>query len=114
MLELRHDEIALFASADDIDEVLQAGAAQAVMVQALREHPGEEQRIITNVLAHLALVIKRRSGTVDRVGFQQHFSHIAERPSIGIPDPVQGFSLAELSQKVGDIALDLSTAQPDL
>ena len=45
-------------------------AAQPEMVDALRKHPGEEQSVIANMLAHLAFAIEGRRGAVDRIGLQ--------------------------------------------
>src|SRR5947209_12838172 len=112
MLELRNDEVTLFAGTDKIYEAFQPGTAQTALVQALREHPGEEQRVIANVLAHLALVIKRRRGAIDGVGFQQHFSYVAETAAITISDLVQSFGLAKLGEKIGHVTVDFRTAYP--
>src|SRR5947209_1608096 len=114
MLELRNDEVALLSGTNEVYKIFQAGAAQTAMVDALREHPGKEKRIVADMLAHLALVVEGRSGAKDGVGFQQHLPKIAEWASTGIPDFVQSFGLAELSEKVGHIAVDFRTAYAHL
>src|SRR5256886_10468833 len=53
-------------------------AAQPQMVDALGEHSRQEQCVVANVLAHLTLAIERRSGTIDRIGFEQHFANIGK------------------------------------
>src|SRR5947209_5684979 len=57
-LELGDDVIALLAGFHKVNEVLDARATQPLVIDALREHSGEEQRHIANVLAHLALAVE--------------------------------------------------------
>ena len=58
VLELGDDVVALLPRFHPIDEILKTLAAKADMIDALREHSGEKQRVVTDVFAHLALAVK--------------------------------------------------------
>ena len=96
VLELGDDVIALLAGLHPVDEAFHALVAEAVVVQAFREHTRKEQGEIADVLADLALAIEGRSGTVDRVGFEQHSAHIVDGAIGGIMNFEELLSVAEL------------------
>ena len=58
VLELGDDVVTFLAGLHPFDEIFQTLAAQPEMVDALGEHAGEEQSVIANVFAHLALAVE--------------------------------------------------------
>ena len=58
LIELGDDVITLFSCLHEVDKILQPLPAQAEMVDALREHSGEEENVVANVLAYLTLAIE--------------------------------------------------------
>jgi hypothetical protein len=84
------------------------------MIQTFRKHAGKEERVIANVLAHLALAVKGSRGPIDRIRFQEHFTQIAQGASLSVPDLVQRFRYAELGQQVGDIRMHFRVAHTHL
>src|ERR1700682_4153987 len=114
MLEFGDDVIALLARFHPVDKILQTIAAQPEVINAFRKHPGEEKRVVTNMLSHLAFTVERRRGAKDRVGFREHFADVGKRLFSGIADLEQLLRLAELTQQVGNIVDDLGIANADL
>ena len=76
--------------------------------------PAKEQGVVADVLAHLALAIERRRGSVHGIGFEQHFAHIVQRAVGGVANLEQLLRVAKLGQQVGDIADQLRIANADL
>ena len=76
--------------------------------------PDEEQRVVADVLAHLALAVERRRRPVNRVGFEQHLADIVERALVGIAKLKHLLDFAELRQHVDDVVLHLGIAQADV
>src|SRR5262249_53766178 len=58
VLELGDDVVALLAGFHHVDEVLNAMATKPKVIDALREHSREEQCVVADVFAHLALAVK--------------------------------------------------------
>ena len=50
-----------------VDEILEPFPAQTEVIEALGEHARKEQRVVSDVLAHLTLAVKRRSRTIHRI-----------------------------------------------
>ena len=84
------------------------------MINALGKHAGEEQHIIADVFAHLALAIERGRWPIDRIGFQQHFSNVIQPAALGIANFEQLFGLAELSEDITDVVLHLRITQTNI
>ncbi len=78
------------------------------------KHAGEEQDVIANVFAHLALAVEGRRRAVDGVGFEQHLAYIVQRTSVGIADLEQLLALAELCQDISDVVLHFGIAEANL
>src|ERR1019366_4541800 len=114
LVELGDDVIALLPSPNEIDKVLQPLSPQAVVVDALGKHSGEEQGVIANVLADLALAVKGRRRPVNGIGLQQHLAHVVQRTPSGIANLVQLLALAELRENVDDVILHFGIAQSDV
>src|SRR5271170_4068656 len=114
MLELRNDVITLLAGFHPVHEIFHAIAAQVEMIDALRKHPGKEKRVIPDVLANLALPIKRRRGAVNRIRFDQHLANVSERSASAIANLEQLFDFAELGHQMRDIVDNLRVAYPNL
>ncbi len=112
-LELGDDVVTLFAGADEVDEILQPLPPQAKMIDRLGEHAGEEERVIADVLAHLALAVKRGRLAEYGIGFEQHFADVVQLLPGGVADAPQLIDLGELRQHVGDVLAHLRIAQAD-
>ena len=78
------------------------------------KHSREKQRVIADVLAHLALAIERRRWTVDGIGLKQHLANVVERALVGVANLEHLFDFAELRQHVDDVVLHLGVAQTDV
>jgi hypothetical protein len=114
VLELRHDVIAFFAGLDPLHEILQAIAAEAEVVDAFRKHSGEEQCVVADMLAHLALAVERGRGTVDGIGLKQHLADIGERAIAGSVNLEQLIGVAKFREQVRDVCDQLLVADADL
>src|ERR1035441_1627003 len=55
LIELGDDEVALLASLDEVNEVLQPLTPQPEVVNAFGEHSRQKQRVIADILAHLEI-----------------------------------------------------------
>src|SRR6266849_498328 len=84
------------------------------MIDALGKHSGEKQRVVANVLAHLALAVERRRRPVDGIGLQQHFAKVSKRTVSRIMNLEQLIGVAELRQQMRHISDDLRIANVDL
>jgi hypothetical protein len=111
LIELGDDVITFLARFNEIDQILQALPPQAVVVDALGKHAGEKQRVIADVLPHLALAVKRWCRAINGVGFQQHLTDISQRTSASVAYLQQLLALAEFGQHVDDIVLNFGIAQ---
>src|SRR5438270_2489942 len=114
VLKLRDDVVALLAGLYKVDQAFHTGAAQAIFVEALREHAGEEERVIADVFAHLALTIKGRSRPVDGIRFQQHLAYIAQRATICVFDFVESLCFTKFGEQVRDIVMHLRAAHANV
>src|SRR5436305_13151882 len=77
-VELGDNVITFLARLHPVNKALQAVAAQPEMINALREHASEEESVVADVLADLALAIERGSWPEYRVRFHQHLAHIGQ------------------------------------
>src|ERR1039457_7625621 len=84
------------------------------MVDALGKHSGEEQGVIADVLADLALAVKRWRRPVNGVGLKQHLANVVQRAPSGLANLVQLLALAELRENVDHVILHLGIAQSDV
>src|SRR5579859_3283800 len=84
------------------------------MVQAFGKHSGKEQRVVANMLAHLALAVERGSQPINRIGLQQQLAYVMQRTAFRIADLVQRIALAELGQQIGYIVLHVIAADARL
>src|SRR5581483_1818798 len=57
-VEFRNDVIAFFAGFHPVDQALKPVSSQAQIVDALGKHSGEKERVLADVLAHLALAVE--------------------------------------------------------
>ena len=114
MLELRNDVVALFSRLHPLHKTLQALAPQPEMVDALWEHPGKEQGIVTNMFPHLLFAIKRWSRPIDRIRFEHHFAQVGQRAIGLIVNLEQLIRLAKLSEQVRHIRDYFRIPDPDL
>src|ERR1700687_2630807 len=87
---------------------------QSQMIDALGEHPGEEQRVIADVLANLPLAIKRRRGTEHRVRLQQHFSYVSDWLAGGVLKFEQLVGVTKFCQQMRHISHQLRIPNPNL
>src|SRR5215472_10537269 len=113
VLELRDDVIALFTGLHPVDQALETLTAQAILNDAFREHAGEEQREISNVLAYLAFAIERWSGPVNRVRFQQHLAHIAEWTVGSVAHFEELVGVTKFREQMGDVTDQLRITNAD-
>src|SRR5579871_2935433 len=111
VLEFRNDVVALFAGSHKVNQRFHPHAPQTMMIQALRKHAGKEECIVANMLAHLALTIKRRRGPVDRIGLQNHLAQIAQRASVIVFNFVESFGFAEFGKQVSYVRMNFRAAQ---
>ncbi len=88
--------------------------AQTEVIDAFGKHSGEKQSVVADVFAHLALAVKRRSGAVDGIGLQQHFSDVGQWTVRGIANLEKLLGFTELGQQMRDISDDLRIANADL
>src|SRR5947209_15944188 len=72
-------------------------------VDALREHAGEEESVIANMLAHLTLAIERRGLPENRVGLQQQLTKIFNWFPVGVADPIKVTAVDKLAQQADDV-----------
>src|SRR5277367_2793609 len=81
-VELRDDVVAFFASADEIHHTVKMLVAEATglrsSIAAFGEESSEEECVIADVLAHLALAVETRSWAIDRIGREQHLTHCGD------------------------------------
>src|SRR5258708_9407560 len=113
VLELRHNVVTFLAGFHPIDEIFQTVAAQAKIVDALGKHSGEEQSVISDMFADLALTIKRRRTTADYIGLDQHFAHVIEPTIESLANLVDLIGLAKLRQQMRRISEYLRIADAD-
>src|SRR5208282_135987 len=98
VLELRDDVVAFLPSFHPIHETLDALAAKAIMIDALREHAGIEQREVANVLADLTLAVERGRRAVDRVRLDEHLTYIVQRLPRCVADFQKLLGIAKLGE----------------
>src|ERR1700682_1568504 len=113
MLEFGDDVIALLAGFHPIYKIFQTIAAQPEVINAFRKHPGEEKRVVTNMLSHLAFTVERRRGAKDRVGFREHLADVGQGLLGSVADLEHLLRFAELTQQVGYVVNDLGIANAD-
>ena len=65
VLKLGDDVIAFLAGLHPVDKVFQALVPQTKLVDAFGKHSGEEESIVPDMLAYLALAIERGRRAVD-------------------------------------------------
>ena len=99
VLELGDDVIALLAGFHPVDKILQTIAAQPEVINAFRKHPGEEKRVVTDVLSHLAFAVEGRSGAKHGVGFRDHLADVGKRLLGSVADLEQLLRFAELPSR---------------
>src|SRR5947207_8087378 len=114
VLEFADDVVAFFSGSHPVHKAFQPLAAQAKVVDALREHAGKKQRVIADVFAHLAFAVERRSGPKDRIRFDEHFADIPERFTGGVADLEQLPCITKFRQQMRDVVYDLRIANADL
>ena len=83
------------------------------MIDAFGEHAGKEERVVSDVLAHLALAVKGRSWAKHRVGFHQHFANIGKRLPGRPADLVELLYVTEFREQMCDVTHDLRIADSD-
>jgi len=113
-IELRNDVIAFFPGLHPVNKVLKAITPETKVINALREHAGEEERVIPYVFADLAFAVEGWGRPIYRVRFHQHLADVGKCAASGVTDLEQLLYVAELGHQVGDIADDLGIAKTDL
>ena len=114
VLELGNDVITFLSGLYPFHKIFQTLPAQPEMIDAFGEHSGEEQRVVADVFAHLALAIERRRGTVDRIGFKQHLADIRQRTVGRVVNLEELIGFAELRQQMRNVGDDLRVANANL
>src|ERR1700684_3364000 len=113
MLELADDVIAFFSGLNPVHEILQPVSPQTKRVDALGKHPRKKQGVIANMLAQLALPIKRWRRAVHWIGLEEHFPDIGQRFSSGSLYFKELFGFAEFRQDMGDVGRNFRIAKAD-
>jgi hypothetical protein len=80
------------------------------VIDTLGKHSGEEQGVVADMFADLALTIEGGCGPEYRVRLKQHFADIGKRLACNVAQLEELLSVTEFSQQVCDVANELRIA----
>jgi len=108
-VELADDVVALFAHANQFGQCRLLRTAARVRLDCLGTHPGNEKRVVADILPDRTLSDERSRRAMDRVGGAHHLIKLLDRPPLRIAQAQEIVSLGEFAQHARYIAGDLRT-----